>query len=660
MKINDKSKEEILKELKALKKENSVLKAKNARGLDLPKQIGELFHINEEDYRNIFEDHAAVELIIDPKTGDIINANNAAAEYYGWSCEELRKMKIQEINILPAEEIHVNMNKVKNRSNYHFEFKHKKADNSIRDVDVFSANIKIAGKEYLLSIVYDITERKQTEEALRLSEERLQMTLEVNQIGIWEWDLNNDSWYASPTYYTMLGYTPVTGNDDRNIWIERAHPDDVDIVTNNIQRALNGESSRYQYEARVKNAKGEYRWIEVIGHAVQTNNENKPTRLIGIRKDITENKNAEYSLRKLQEDQLILLDNIPAWVFYKDTENRFIHVNKPFADVMGISKEKLEGKSMFDIYPKELAEAYWNDDLEVIATGKSKVNIIEQMTSVDGTIWVMTDKIPFLNSQGDIIGIIGFSINITERKIADDRIKKMNEELKELNFTKDKFFSIIAHDLKSPFQGLIGYSQILLEQYEMLSEEEKKDSINSIYQLSKNTFELLDNLLEWSRMQTGKLSFDPDVFNLYQELLPTIDMLMHAARKKNIAIDFRVDKRIIVRADKNMLSTVVRNLISNAIKFTNPDGEIIVSSARIGKYIELSVADNGIGINKKILNNLFKIDQNLSSVGTANEEGTGLGLILCKDMIQMHGGKIWAESVYGKGSKFTLSIPIKI
>ena len=660
MKIKDKSKEELLLELNKLKKENAALKAINRNGAIKEKRIKKSFALNEEDYHKFFEGHAAVMLVIDPGTGNIINANNAAAEFYGWSCEELQKMKIQQINILSPEEILKSMTKAKSGDRFHFEFKHKRADGSIRDVDVFSANIEISGKVYLYSIVHDNTNRVQAEEALRHSEERLKITLEATQIGIWEWDPKNDLWYASPAYYTMLGYEPVAGYDDREIWIERLHPDDKDFVNKTVLRVLNGENTRYEYEARMKNSKGEYQWIEVIGHAIEIDSDKKPIRLIGIRKDITERKNAEFELRKVQKEQQILLDNIPALVFYKDTKNRFVQVNKTFADLMGMSKEELEGKSLFDVYSKEQAEAYWIDDKEVISTGKSKINIIEQMGTRNGTIWVQTDKIPFLNAQGDIIGIIGFVVNITERKAADDKIQKMNEELKELNFTKDKFFSIIAHDLKSPFQGLIGYSQILLEQNDTFSADDRKESINSIYQLSKNTFELLDNLLVWSRMQTGRISFDPDIFNLYQELLPTIDILTHAAKKKNITMDNYCDKRIIVQADKNMLSTVFRNLISNAIKFTNQGGRIIVSSERVGKNLELSINDNGVGIEEKVLNNLFRIDQNISRLGTAEEKGTGLGLILCQEMIQMHKGKIWAESVSGKGSKFTFSIPIKI
>lgn len=381
---------------------------------------------------------------------------------------------------------------------------------------------------------------------------------------------------------------------------------------------------------------------------------------ISVHQDITERKHVEDSLKKLQEDQQILLDSIPAWVFFKDTENKFIRVNKTFADIMGMSKEQLEGKSMFELYPKDQAEAFWKDDKEVIASGKPKVNIIEPMQSPKGILCVQTDKIPYRNTQGNIVGIIGFAIDITERKKAEDKIQKMNEELKELNSTKDKFFSIVAHDLKSPFQGLLGYSQILSEEYETLSEEEKKYFIKNISELSRNTHELLDNLLVWSRIQTGKIIFNPDVFNLHNKLAPTISLFTQTAKNKNITVDNMIDRKTFVNADINMLSTILRNLIANAIKFTNPEGRIVISSKRLEKFVEVSVIDDGVGIPKENLDNLFKIGQNISTKGTADEEGTGLGLILCKEMIQMHGGKIWAESEVGKGCQFSFSIPAKI
>ncbi|MBA4405883.1 hypothetical protein C0389_01280 [bacterium] len=327
---------------------------------------------------------------------------------------------------------------------------------------------------------------------------------------------------------------------------------------------------------------------------------------------------------------------------------------------MQMSKEQLEGKSMFELYPKDQAEAFWKDDREVIASAKPKVNIIEPMQSPNGTIWVQTDKIPYRNAQGNMVGIVGFAIDITERKNAEDKFQKMNEELKELNSTKDKFFSIVAHDLKSPFQGLLGYSQILSEEYETLSEEEKKEFINNINELSRNTHELLDNLLVWSRIQTGKIIFNPDVFNLHNKLAPTISLLTQTAKNKNITVDNMIDRKTFVNADINMLSTILRNLIANAIKFTNPEGRIVISSKRLEKFVEVSVIDNGVGIPKENLDNLFKIGQNISTKGTADEEGTGLGLILCKEMIQMHGGKIWAESEVGKGCQFSFSIPAKI
>ena len=260
------------------------------------------------------------------------------------------------------------------------------------------------------------------------------------------------------------------------------------------------------------------------------------------------------------------------------------------------------------------------------------------------------------NSQGIWLGRRTSNRDITEHKLNESKIQKINEELKKLNAAKDTFFSIIAHDLKSPFQGLLGYSQILSEEYSTLTEEEKITFINNIYELSKDTFTLLENLLIWSRIQTGKLVFNPDLFNLHQKLLPTISILTQVAANKNIAIDCQIDKKILVNADSNMMQTVIRNLISNAIKFTNSGGRIIISTNSIENYVELSVKDNGVGIKKENLENLFETGNNLSTKGTANEEGTGLGLILCAEMIKMHSGKIWAESEIGKGAKFTIRI----
>lgn len=246
---------------------------------------------------------------------------------------------------------------------------------------------------------------------------------------------------------------------------------------------------------------------------------------------------------------------------------------------------------------------------------------------------------------------------VIERKQNAVKLKKYAEELREANKTKDKFFSIIAHDLKSPFQGLIGYSKILTTEYATITEEERIFFINSIDEISKNAFSLLEDLLTWSRLQTNKMEIKIEKFNLNECLSQTISLLKQTALNKGIMINNFIDNKIYVNADKNMVCTIARNIISNATKFTNKGGEITVSSNLVENFVELSIKDTGVGIEKKNLDKLFVIDKTFRTKGTANEEGTGLGLLLCKEMIEKQGVKIWAESEPGKGSNFVFTIP---
>ena len=257
-----------------------------------------------------------------------------------------------------------------------------------------------------------------------------------------------------------------------------------------------------------------------------------------------------------------------------------------------------------------------------------------------------------------LLGFVSGQIaNAIARKRDAEAIEKYTTKLKELNQTKDKFFSIIAHDLKSPFQGLLGYSQILKTEYETITEEEKLFFINGIGELSQSAFRLLENLLEWSRMQTGRIAFDPEVFLLNNELTATFFLLSQTASNKDIELQNNIDSDVSVYADKNMLATIIRNLISNSIKFTKQGGRITISSELDNNNVKITVTDTGIGIKQEDLEKLFKLDKNFSTNGTNKEEGTGIGLLLCKEMVEKHGGKIWVESKMGEGSKFIFTIP---
>lgn len=246
----------------------------------------------------------------------------------------------------------------------------------------------------------------------------------------------------------------------------------------------------------------------------------------------------------------------------------------------------------------------------------------------------------------------------TQEQLKESResIIKYNDELKQLNATKDKFFSIIAHDLKSPFQAFLNLNTFLVKRLDAFSREEITELITELGDVADNLFKLLENLLSWSRIQMGKTQFSPNVFPVNQLVDMTLEVLTIAAENKNIELVKNLDDNITVFTDPNMFNTILRNLVSNAIKFTPKNGKIAVAANRDNTSTVISVSDNGIGLSNEDQTKLFRLDLNHSTPGTEEEKGTGLGLILCKEMIDKHDGKIWVESEKNVGTSFYFSL----
>ena len=297
-----------------------------------------------------------------------------------------------------------------------------------------------------------------------------------------------------------------------------------------------------------------------------------------------------------------------------------------------------------------------NEEL-IIVQEKLKENEVElkkQNTQLDTEVNKRTKELQNLNEE-----IITHN---EELKSAIEKYEISEKKLLQNNATKDKFFSIIAHDLKNPFNSMIGFSQLLTENFDNLKISEQKQYIKYIHQGIDGTHNLLDNLLIWARTQSDTIEYEPNNENLFLLTVGIIKLLKQSADKKSLNLINQIKDDIIVFADKNMIETVLRNLISNAIKFTKKDGEIVLTSRLVTNkdkqdFVEISVKDTGIGISSEILSKLFVISENTSTKGTNNETGTGLGLILSKEFIEKHGGEIWVESAKGEGSVFTFSIP---
>ncbi|MCK9209695.1 MAG: PAS domain S-box protein [Ignavibacteriaceae bacterium] len=378
--------------------------------------------------------------------------------------------------------------------------------------------------------------------------------------------------------------------------------------------------------------------------------------------EITERKRSESSLRESERKLSTLINNLSgiAYRCSNDEKRTMNYLSDGCLELTGYQIENLIGDKQISfnslIHPDDRNKVVTRIKY-CAANNKPYQNEYRLFTKSGEEKWVLDKGLPVNSINPEENYLEGFIIDITQRIWAEEAIKKYSEELKELNNSKDKFFSIIAHDLKSPFQGLLGCSNFLLNEFDSLDTTDKWKLAQDINGASKNLYKLIENLLHWARMQRSNMDFQAERINLFDEVNYVFKILESSAKNKNISLLNQTERNIHINADLNMLNSVFQNLISNAIKFTPEGGKVAVSASTNGAFAEITVSDSGVGIKSEDLIKLFRIDSHFSTKGTNNEEGTGLGLILCKEMIEKHKCSIWAESDYGKGAKFKFTIP---
>jgi len=333
----------------------------------------------------------------------------------------------------------------------------------------------------------------------------------------------------------------------------------------------------------------------------------------------------------------------------KPINYKYLEVNPAFERITGFKAENVIGKTVLDLFPDanpQVIEKYGE-----VALQNAKLQF-EQFSEEHKKYF---EIIAFCPKKGQFSTIF---TDVTEYKEALEMLKKSEAQLQELNETKDKFFSIIAHDLKNPFHHILGFVEVLHADYNDYSEDEKKELIEHIKKSTESAYNLLINLLEWSRMQLKRISFEPTIIDIFALAKEEIDCQKHIANAKNITIHNEIDHELLAFADANMIRTVLRNLISNSIKFSNKGGQISITGGSMPKFVTVCIADSGVGISEDRLKLLFTLKNQQSTLGTAKEKGTGLGLNLCKEFIEKNNGKIWAESQAGSGSRFNFLVPI--
>lgn len=333
-----------------------------------------------------------------------------------------------------------------------------------------------------------------------------------------------------------------------------------------------------------------------------------------------------------------------------NTEGVFIRLNPEWERVLGYSIKDLEGHSFMKfVHPEDIQAT--NNVLGKLDKQEEVLHFENRYACNDGSFkWIEWRARP----SGKFVYAV--ARDITKRKLAEQALMKSEARLTEINATKDRFFSIISHDLKSPFSGILGFSEILMEKAKSEDYDEIEVYAGIIRDSANRALDLLQNLLEWANSQTGRIEYNPELFNLNELVNRVVALLENGAVQKSISISTSINDDIQMYADKSMIATVLRNLLSNAIKFTDNDGSIKITAYNDEKSINVSIKDSGVGITPENIEKLFSLENNYSTYGTNKEKGTGLGLVLCKEFIEKNKGKIMVESSK-EGSTFSFTIP---
>ena len=552
--------------------------------------------------------------------------------------------------------------------------------------------IDLDGVPHILTVVRDITASKKAEEAL--AKEQFLINSLMNNLSdhVYFKDLNSKFIRTNKSHAISFGLSDpkhVIGKSDFDFFTEKAANqafEDEQAIIKTGQSILKEEKLTRKDCSDV--------WFSAMKMPLR-DNDGKIIGTFGISRDITGRKRSElenYALFEIIQgitstdklDELLkLIHNSLGKVVYAD--NCFVALKDQTSGLFSFPYfvDKVDttpiptsmGKSCSDyvfrtvkpllLNQKKFDSLVEQGEVELIGSNSpSWIGIpLQTPSKVIGVLVLQHYEKENVYSENDLKFLVSIGNQIAiaiERKKAEEEISFKNEQLQLINAEKDKFFSIIAHDLRGPLSAFVDATQILTEEIQNMDLEEIKDITMSMKTSASNIYGLLENLLEWSRLRRGAMDFVPENLNLKKKIEASIDVLSESARKKRIGLTISVPGELEIRADIHMFDTIIRNLISNAIKFTISGGKVIVTANYNGDhYIVVKISDSGIGMAPELRNKLFQIDEKTSRPGTEGETSTGLGLLLCKEFIEKHGGKIWVESSIGQGSTFSFSLPLE-
>jgi PAS domain S-box-containing protein len=595
----------------------------------------------------MFEDHKAAMLFIQPTTGKIIDANPAAVKFYGYTKDILCSMEIQDIVQTSSDEYRIEQ-QVTDKDQGHFIFPHKLSNREIRIVEVYSSSIVIKKKPLLFQIIHDVTERRQAEIKLELSEQKYRELVEVQQELIVRVDIEGRFNFVNEAYCRKFGIN----RDDligKKSFKPLVYPDDLPVTLMKMKE-LESPPYRVKIEQRAYTTDG-LRWIEWDDTAIMDHS-GMIVEIQGVGRDIHERKQAEEALRESEERFRNLADSMPQIVWTANPDGSVDYYNNRVTELEGISRNS-DGSWKWvpvlhedDIQPTVEA---WNKSFN----SGEYYEITHRVKTRNGKYkWLLSRAYPIKNSEGGIIKWYGTATDINEQKETEKALELALLELKRSNKELEQFAYTASHDLQEPIRMIRSYAQLLDLKNKKTMNKPSREYLKFIMEGASRMQQLINDLLIYSRVSTTRKYFeDVDCALILKDVL---EDLKFRIQEENAVIE--AGSMPVVKGDRTQLRQLFQNLIQNAVKFrceNNP--EIKITSIKDNGSWLFSVTDNGIGIDPKFHERIFVIFQRLNP--REKYPGTGVGLAICKKIVESHGGRIYVKSEVNKGATFYFTIP---
>jgi PAS domain S-box-containing protein len=679
------------KDLKKLREEYNSMKELYERKID-ELRLPETNHLKSEEIFRIAyttsPDAINITRLLD---GMYISVNEGFTKLLGYSSDESVGRTSLEMNIWLDPQDRLKMvNELNTKGSVkNFETRFLAKNGRIVDGLMSASMMELDGVPHILTVTRDITIRKKAEEALAKERFLINALMDSLTDHVYFKDLSSKFVRNNKAHAQSFGLQDpmeLTGKTDFDFFTREAA---LQAFEDEQRIIRTGEIIQKEEKLTRKNHSDA--WFSVIKMPLY-DSEKRIIGTFGISRDITDRKRTEFENQILFEisqgvtttsnlDELMsLIHSSLGKVVY--AENIFValfdqatglfsfpyFIDKIDETPLPTSMSKSCSAYVYNtVRPLVLTQKIFDDlvakgEVELVGSNSpSWIGIpLQTPSKVIGVLVLQHYEKENVYSENDVNFLVSIGSHIAmaiERKKAEDEISVKNEQLRNINAEKDKFFSIIAHDLRSPLSSFVGATQILTEEINTMTIEEITEITQSMKLSASNIYNLLENLLEWSRLKRDGIDFVQEQLNLNSYVNECASVFSEPARKKNIALSVAVNEGIEVIADKHMLETVIRNLISNAIKFSNPGGSINVSAHETdGHFIEVKVSDSGIGMPPELKNKLFMINEKTSRRGTGGELSSGLGLLLCKEFIEKGGGRIWVESFEGRGTDFIFTL----